>query len=108
MTDRKPTFKQIQEAAKAQMDRNLMERSRAASQVAKLVRGVTRQRLYTVKTKGLAHLIRKGRAKIAVDHVKCPGLLSIRVRGQGALHTHEGWLKPHLDLRARNDKGAGQ
>lgn len=97
MAKRKPTFKEIQESAKAQMDRNLMARGRQASRIAKLVHGGNRRKLYAVKNKALAHLIAQGRASIGTDK----GLLSIRVRGQGALHTHEGWLEPHLDRDLR-------
>ena len=100
MTHRKPTFKEIQAAAKAQMDRNIMARGRQASRIAKLVHGGTRRKLYDVKNKALAHLIDRGRAVIGADK----GLLTIRVRGQGALHTHEGWLKPHLGRDLRDDK----
>ncbi|MCH2141305.1 MAG: hypothetical protein MK100_09800 [Phycisphaerales bacterium] len=107
MTNRKPTFKELQEAAKSQMDRNLMARGRQASQIAKIVRGAARRRLYKVKDKALAHLIRYGRAKVRVDRFKCPGLLSVRVRSQGSLHTHAGWLKPHLGHDLRDLPGRG-
>ena len=100
MANRKPTFNELQETAKAQMDRNLMARGRDASRIAKLVYGGTRRKLYDVKNKALAHLIDRGRAVIGADK----GLLTIRVRGQGALHTHEGWLKPHLRRDFRDDK----
>ena len=101
MTKRRSTFKEILNGERAGMDRALMARARQASQIAKHARGAARRRLYKVKDRVLAHLIRHGRARVRVDMSKCPGLLSVRVRGQGSLHTHEGWLKPHLgrDLR---------
>ena len=103
MTNKRKTFKEIQAEAGRQMDHNLMAKGRQASQLAKHATGSARRRLYQVKHRALAHLIKKDRARVHVDNSKCPGLLSIRVHAQGSLHSHEGWLEQHMgrDIRVR-------
>ena len=97
MSKRKPTFLEIKQAARPEMNRNLMARCRRASRIAKLVGGRARRNLYGIKHRGLACLLLKGDATVHVDKWMYPGLLSIRVHGQGSLHSHEGWLEPYIE-----------
>lgn len=77
------------------MDRMLFERAQRYSQLAKVLGGKSRARLYELKNAALRQLLQKGSEQniaVGVDRDLYPGLIVVSVRGCGALHTHEGWL----------------
>ncbi len=90
---KRPTFQDIVTECRRRCDRNLFRTARLASSAAKVARGRSREALYRVKHRALGGLIDRGRAAVRPDHVRCPGLLSVEVAGEGRLHTHERWME---------------
>ncbi len=87
------TFKELCRLSQWQANRNLMQRARRASRLAKAVHGKARRQFYDVKHRCLSRLIGSGGVRPEADHFRCPGLISVRVPGAGRLHTHEAWME---------------
>ena len=87
------TFKELCSLSRRQANRNLMQRARRASRLARAVHGKARRQFYDVKHRCLSRLIGSGGVRPEADHFRCPGLISVRVPGAGRLHTHEAWME---------------
>ena len=90
------TFRQLCDLSRWRANRNLMQRARRASRLAKAVRGKARRQLYDVKHRCIRRLVSAGGVRLEADHRMYPGLLSVAVDGEGRLHTHEAWMTASL------------
>jgi len=104
---RRTTFAEVLRASRDQANRNLMRRARRASRLAKRASGRVRWRLYDIKNRCLACVLTSGGVTPHPDHVVHPGLLLVRVPGEGGLHTHEAWLAERAEDRACLMRRAG-
>lgn len=84
-----------------EMNVRLFAKALLASRLAKTVDGPVQRRLYRIKGRSLGQLIRHADdpdVQVGVDRERFPGLLSVRMTGLGALHTHENWMDKRSDL----------
>ncbi len=90
------TFRELRNLSRLPANRNLMQRARRASRLAKAVRGKARRQFYDVKHRCINRLVNAGGVRLEADHRRYPGLLSVAVDGEGRLHTHEVWMTASL------------
>lgn len=92
------------------MNEALFARAQRASQLAKISTGRNRTSLYAIKHRALQQLLcfaGPEQVELGSDADFYLGLLSVRVIGRSALHTHEGWLPDPARLGLSKEKDAG-
>ena len=94
------TFNQIRAAEHQRMNAELFRKACDANVLAKMLVGRRQQRAYAIKNACLRQLIERGGVVVGVDHVRCPGLLSVGLNRRMRLHTHENWMYPTSTWRS--------